>query len=332
MPLQAGELSVTGGATATITKGGTNQASGQQVGVANELAFSASGELDNGYTWNYVTELDNTSTITDDAQLTISGGFGTIGFFAHEGGLRTNVLGVGAIGAGYDYASTMTWNVGYNVDGYGNVQYHTPAGLLPFGLQAKVGYVPSMANTNVNSAKGTESGTISEATGRDLTQFQISAAPIDGLSVKGDVAYTGGETGTSGSNGKNQGVSGNVNLTYAMGPLKVGYMQGAYEPARASGATVYYENQSYGASFAVNDNIVLSYNYDESEKVTNSLAATGSTRTQTKVKTEQDSYQVAYTMGGMTIGYSMAEVSNTGYSAAANTTTNVNILSVAMSF
>jgi len=333
MPLQAGELSVTGGATATITKGGTESSAGSSIGISNELAFGASGELDNGYTWNYVTELDNTSTITDDVQLTISGPIGTIGFFAHEGGLRAEDIAVGAVGVGKDYATTMTWQEGYNTDGYGNIQYHTPSGLLPFGTSIKVGYVPSMQNSSVQSAKGTISNPASEATGRDLTQVNISLAPIDGVTIKSDAAWTGGESGSTGINGTEQGVSGNVQVNYASGPFKVGYAQGASQPAVASGELVYYENKSYGASFAVNENLVISYNYDESEKNQRvAVADTATTGTRTSVTSEQDTYQIAYTMGGMTIGYSMAEVSNADYSSAAGKTENVNILSVAMSF
>jgi len=328
--IQAGELSVTGGVTATYTSGGADQASGKNVGISNELAFGASGELDNGWTWNYSTELDGTSTITDDVQLTIGTDMGTIGIFSHEGGLRTNVLSVGAVGAGYDYASPMTFLAGYNVDGYGNIQYHTPAGLIPFGGQVKIGYVPNLNNTGVLSAKESAAKSASEATGRDLTQIQLSAAPIDGLTIKGDVAYTGGETGDTAAT--EQGVSANVNLAYTYGPVKIGYMEGGYQPAVASGEITYYDNKSYGISFALNEQVTVSYNRDESAKnARTAVAATGATAgTKTVTTAEQDTYQIAYTMGGMTIGYSMADVSNSDYSAGHAET--VNILSVAMSF
>jgi hypothetical protein len=329
--IQAGELAVTGGANATITSGGADQASGKAVGVSNELAFSASGELDNGWTWNYTTELDGTSTATDDVALTIGTGYGTVGFFSHEGGLRTNVIGVGALGAGQDYKSPMTFEVGYNVDGYGNVQYHTPAGMLPFGAQVKVGYVPNLANTSVLSAKEFVANT-NQNVGRNLTQYQVSVIPVEGLSLKGDVATTGGATGTSGAGGREQGVSANIQALYSMGPISIGYMEGGYQPAVGSGEITYYENKSYGISFAVNDSVVVSYNYDESAKNARTAVADAGTGKGTKtVKTaEQDTYQIAYTMGGMTVGYSMAEVSNSDYRTGHNET--LNILSLAMSF
>ena len=60
---KAGELSVSGTAKATY-----NATSGQQkdngIGITNELNFTASGEMDNGYTWSYSMELDPS---TDDS-------------------------------------------------------------------------------------------------------------------------------------------------------------------------------------------------------------------------------------------------------------------------
>jgi len=328
--IQAGELTVTGGVTATYTSGGADQSSGKSIGISNELAFGASGELDNGWKWTYSTELDGTSTITDDVQLVINtGDMGTIGIFSHEGGLRTNVVAAGALGSGYDYASPMTFQVGYNMDSYGNIQYHTPAGVLPFGGSIKVGYAPNTTNTGVLSAKESAGAKGDEATGRDVTQIQVSATPIDGLTVKGDVAFTGGEKGTAGAT--EQGVSGYINAAYAYGPFKIGYVEGAYQPAVASGEITYYENKSYGVSFALNDSITLSYNNDKSDKNVRSAVASGVTAgTRAVTSAEQDTYQIAYTMGGMTLGYSMADVSNSDYAAGHNET--VNILSLAMSF
>ena len=63
----AGELSVSGTAKATynIQSGKTNADNG--IGITNELNFTASGELDNGYTWSYSMELDPNAVATDNA-------------------------------------------------------------------------------------------------------------------------------------------------------------------------------------------------------------------------------------------------------------------------
>ena len=54
----AGELSVSGTAKATYNVYSGNSATGKGLGITNELNFTASGELDNGYTWSYSMELD----------------------------------------------------------------------------------------------------------------------------------------------------------------------------------------------------------------------------------------------------------------------------------
>ena len=99
-PSYAGELTVTGGATATYTIGGDDAGSGKNLGISNELDFSASGELDNGYTWNYQVHSDGASAANDDTRLEIGTDFGTIGLYVTEGGMSKELHGVGALGAG----------------------------------------------------------------------------------------------------------------------------------------------------------------------------------------------------------------------------------------
>ena len=65
----AGEMTVTGSAKATynITSGKSNV--GKGIGVANELAFTATGEIDNGYTWKAQIELDPTDGVDSVLQI-----------------------------------------------------------------------------------------------------------------------------------------------------------------------------------------------------------------------------------------------------------------------
>ena len=64
----AGELSVSGSAKASYVIGGADEAQSKGVGVSNELNATASGEMDNGFTWSYSTELDpaDGGTATND--------------------------------------------------------------------------------------------------------------------------------------------------------------------------------------------------------------------------------------------------------------------------
>ena len=157
-PSYAGEMTVTGGATATYSIGGDDSGSGKTLGISNELDFTASGELDNGYTWKYQVQLDGASTANDDTRLEIGTDMGKIGFYVSEGGMSKELHGVGALGPGFDYHSpasgtTGAFQTGYDVDGYSNIQYHTPADMLPLGLTVGLGYVPDMNDTTLLSAK-----------------------------------------------------------------------------------------------------------------------------------------------------------------------------------
>jgi hypothetical protein len=328
----AGEMTVTGGATATYATNGADAAAGKNIGISNELDFTASGELDNGYTWKYQVQLDGDSAANDDTRLEIGTDMGTVGIYVSEGGMSAELAhGVGALGVGFDYASPSTFQKGYDVDGYSNIQYHLPSDMLPFGIGAKVGFVPNMSATTMLSAKNSDSTMTSQAEGRVLTMAQLTAAPIDGLSIKASAAETSDSQG--GDANKDDGVSANVGAKYTIGQVSVGYTEGGYQPAvgLTSEETIYYENKYYGIQFDVNDALSVSYNVDESEKNTRAAVALGATAgTKTVVAMEQETLQIAYTIGGATIGLADIEVTNADYTAGKAETQTV--VSVGISF
>ena len=331
-PSYAGELTVTGGATATYATNGDDASAGKNLGISNELDFTASGELDNGYTWKYQVQLDGTTSANDDTRLEIGTDMGTIGFYVTEGGMSAELHGVGALGAGFDYVSPTSFSSGYDVDGYSNIQYHLPADLLPFGLTAKVGYVPNMSASTQLSAKESDSTLVDNSEGKDMQMLQVSAAPIDGLTIKGDIAEVQGEGGITGE--VEDGISANVGAKYTMGQFSIGYTEGGYQPATGAAAndrTITYENKYVGAQFDVSDAISVSYNKDESTKSSRNAIALGSTSsTTTDVAMEQTSLQLAYTVGGATIGIADVEVDNSDYTAGKQETQTV--ISLGISF
>jgi hypothetical protein len=333
-PTFAGEMTVTGGATATYTTNGDDPSSGKTIGISNELDFTASGELDNGYTWTYQVQLDGATTANDDTKLVIGTDYGTIGLFNTEGGLSQELAhGVGAMGVGFDYISPSTFQAGYDVSSYSNIQYHLPAGILPFGAGVKVGYAPNMAATGQLSAKDSAAPADAGA-GGSLEMINVTLAPIDGLSIGADAARTADQTGGTGLAEGEKGVSANIGAKYTMGQFTVGYTEGGYQPAIAAktgGETVYYENQFLGVQFDVNDALSVSFNRDESQKnqrIAVAGAATAGTKTVTTM--EQDSIQVAYTMGGATLGLTQVEVDNADYTVGKKETQNV--ISLGISF
>lgn len=317
LPSYAGEMAVSGSAAASYVTNGSDEAAGKNLGISNELDFTASGDLDNGMTWTYQIQLDGDNTANDDTKLVLGTDMGTVGFYVTEGGLSVETAtGAGALGVGFDYISPSTFQTGYDVDGYSNIQYHLPADILPLGGTLKLGYVPNMSATTQLSKNGSDSSFTTGNLGSKLQMAQITAAPIDGLTVKMSAAQTEDQTGASGNNGTEEGVSANYGANYTMGQLSVGYTEGHYQPAVASGELTYYENKFMGIQFDVNDALSVSYNVDESDKVVRSAVALGaSAGTTAKTSMELKSIQLAYTTGGATIGIAQAEATNADYTA-----------------
>ena len=174
-------------------------------------------------------------------------------------------------------------------------------------------------------------GVGNDSEGRSLKMLQVSAAPIDGLSIQGSVAEP---ESVGGDANKDDGVSANVGAKYTIGQLSIGYGEGGYQPATgltAGDATVYYENKYMGVQFDVNDALSVSYNVDESEENTNNgITATQTSRTKTVVAMEQDTIQLAYTTGGATIGIADIDVSNADYTTGK--TESMTVISLAIAF
>lgn len=313
----AGEMSITGTAKASYTIGGSDDSADKGIGISNELQANATGEMDNGFTWKYQMELDPAdggATSNDDSRLEITmNDMGTLGIYDSEGGLSQELgYGIGALGTGSDYKGTMTVEYGLDVSNSPNIQYHTPAGLLPLGIAAKIGYAPNTTDTSGNDFKSTGPINPESLDGGSLEHYQVTAAPLEGLKVGIDYAE-GGDT-TLGT--KVQPTSGNYFAQYAFGNFKVGYNYGFFEEGLIAKDTnvTQYLNSAMGIEFAVNDSLSLSYSQEKSEAETSpAIAATASTRVKTHVESEIDVMQVAYVLGGATVGAHVAETSNADY-------------------
>jgi len=335
----AGELSVSGSAEATYIIGGTDDSNSKGLGVSNELNFTASGEFGNGYTWSYSMELDGASTANDDTQLVLGlADMGNVAVCITECGLSQELsYGIGAYGVGSDIINTGGIKWGQDVSTYNNVQYHLPAGILPFGITAKAAYAPNLSASQGASAK--EGNTIENTTnetgigtstkiGKDASMYAVTAAPIDGLTVGAAYFQANGGTQT-----KQQFESGDAFVKYAMGPIVVGYGKTLVAPGLGTTATDIqtYETDAYGIQFAVNEDFTVSYNNEKSESTTaGSITAGNTKRTKTVKEVTVDTYQVAYNIGGATIALVKSEADNAGYTT--NKEVSATLISLKMAF
>ena len=104
--------------------------------------------------------------------------------------------------------------------------------------------------------------------------------------------------------------------TYTFDAVSIGYATSESDSETASADKDF---SAYGISYAVSDNLSLSYNEIESEK----------SQEGTFVEQDMDSISISYTMGGMTIGIVDAEADNAAYTVGRTQSARSVSLSVA---
>tara|TARA_B100001057_G_scaffold6235_1_gene5681 strand:+ start:6535 stop:7596 length:1062 start_codon:yes stop_codon:yes gene_type:complete len=320
----AGELGVSGTAKATynILSGKTNVSKG--LGITNELNFTATGELDNGYTWSYSMELDpdavaadNGAAQNDDTKLTVTTPMGTVGVFISEGGLDVEDAASQSVYARPTDSGDPSATVdNYTIDAYNNIQYHTPADMLPFGITAKIAYATGLDAYGSGNNAGQVITDANEGMGDSATEYQLKASPLDGLTVGASYMEFSG-SGTA--NTVQDPESGAYYATYATGPFSIGYSKAYKAPIvgnlTAAAATVedvdYYDQTNVSVAYAATEDLSVSYEREQSE-------ANYVLNTTADVEQESTSVQIAYSMGGATLAIAHASHDNVGYSDGAN--------------
>ena len=346
----AGELTVTGNAKATYALRSSDSTTavsenGKGIGITNEFTLSASGETDGGIAWKYAQDIDD-ATVQDDASLVFTlPNYGTLGVFISEGGISSKYGWSPAVYApGSDYgwtsnAATGTkhddgtaapgFTYGNDIGGYNNFQYHTPAGILPFGLGAKVAWAPS-SGTDQNASSDNAGDAKSAEDGHSVLQYQVNAAPIDGLSLTASYIENDGY----GNLYKQAYEAGGGSAKYSFGPVTVGYGKFYVAPAILKATTAQhtyaYENTSMGIGFNVNEALSVSYTEEKSEASKKTVTAGTRADALVKVETEITAIQAAYTMGGMTLSVASKSIDNMDYTA--NVDGQETVIAVSLAF
>jgi outer membrane protein OmpU len=107
-----------------------------------------------------------------------------------------------------------------------------------------------------------------------------------------------------------------------MGAITVGYQVSEDgKQTRAAATTSLYDNTAYGISFAVNDDLSISYGSHESTRELTSAAA--------GITAEATSVQIAYSMGGASIKIAETSGDNLAYTTGSNKDATTLALSLA---
>jgi len=319
----AGSMEVLGGATATYSSTEGND-TGNPIGMNTALTFKGSGELDNGSSF--------TLTVTGADQMGYTSG--SIAIATPSMGTFTIVHSAGGAGVDrYDDMMPTAWEETngtslatglQTVAGVGttqNIEWNLPTDLLPDGMSAQLAYTPRMG-AGVTNDKSASGDTGASGSGYDITLSHN--ALVDGLNVFAGrhVSEQPAESAASTTSGdRTQYVYG---ATYAMGAVTVGYQYSRdNQQSSAAAATSYYQNNAFGVSFNVNDNLSLSYgNHKSDRSLTNS----------TSVELEAESLQLAYTMGGMSIKLAESSVDNGSYTSGSSKDKDGRTIALSLAF
>ena len=280
--VNAADLSVSG--SASISFDDTNRGFGDRGNSfykGDSLKFNGSGETDGGLGVAVYYELDGTASM-DDHKLTLTGGFGTLVFDGHGGSSA-----FGAIDDKTPNAYEEAWAV-VDTDGTsatGSATVINGAG----GNNMFIYTSPSMGGAVLQAAYQNHGSAAAES----YTDYSVVISPegIDGLTVGAGIADHTVAAAASTDVEENT-----IFATYAIGSMTIGVQFSDYDHDTANSDL---ESQALGISYAVNDDISVSYNMHELE-----------TELSTDEDQESTGISASFTSGGMTLAGSMNDVDN----------------------
>ena len=298
----AGTMAVGGTATATFTKLSYGD-TGNPLGMATWLTFAGSGELDNGSTVAVSIAYDDKAAYSTSSIALTTPGLGT--FTYDEGG-----------GTGLDRFDDMLPTAWEEVDGTGvgvglqtaggvgaanDIEWNVSTDMLPDGMNLYLSYSPKPDGGNAADKSGTGvAGAPVDGAGYDIALSHSGLA--DGLNVFGGYSTISQGKGNISEGDRTQYILG---AKYALNNLTFAYQWSMDNRRLGDGArTSYYENEGYGVSFNVNDDLSISYARHDSERGLNN---------NTTVTNEVESIQIAYSMGGASLKIAETEVNNALY-------------------
>jgi hypothetical protein len=139
---------------------------------------------------------------------------------------------------------------------------------------------------------------------------------MSGLTIDAGIS----EVTSEGDNNDGDREEQTIAVTYAVGGFTLGY-QWSEEDLGTSANEQQYDNEGYGITFAINDDLSIGYNNYESEQTST-----------TNVTAEADSVQIAYSMGGASIRIMEASATNMDYNTGTAYDRDNTVISVALAF
>jgi len=272
----AGDMAVTGSAAMTFA-GNNNTDTGNGWSMSDTMTFTGSGDLDNGWSVTFSHAIDGGANDANSIAIDM-GDMGSLTF--------AGLGGSGPVAANDDkmptaneesYANTAGTKTAAATGASGNNGFNYTLPSLVDNVSMEVYYLPSAAGSTSSF------------------EYGLTYTGIEGLTV----GYAGGDNEVTATNTRE---GSNLWATYTMDAFTIGVQDNETDNQTANTDT---EFRAYGISYAVSDELSVSYGVSTVEHENSS-------------KEDQDASAVSfsYVTGGMTISGSMSNVDNVGGTAA----------------
>jgi hypothetical protein len=317
----AGELSVSGTVDMSWMSF-DDTTTGNPLGLGSDYALDGSGELDNGWGVALSIAMKNKNIYSNTtATITIP----ALGDIRIDGGVS---------GTGIDRIDDVTPNVWEEAYGTGlSSGINTVSGasggqliewtpnMLPDGLTLNLAYSPSVASSQLNdkASGGEESHSYIDA------GYDFALTATDAVTGMAGLTLYGGYSNVSHDLEPAENIDGDQEemtfaATYAVGSFTVGY-QWSEEDLGISSSEQEYENEGYGITFNVNDDLSIGYNHYESDQTST-----------TNATAKAESIQLAYSMGGASLRLARSSTTDEKYQTAAGYDSDATTISVSLAF
>ena len=259
--VSAGELGVTGAWSLSYDTKDSDEVTGNPYAMGNSINFSGSGETDQGWTAGVAMEIDHAG-VYDDMKLTLDmGDSGKLTF----GAASVTGDGIHSVNNIVPHADTPVYSMTDSATAYGVADGADAA--------SNLGYNITVGDLKVSAE-------MQKGAGTDKT-FGVTFTGIDNLTL---VAGMGEVNPGQVNGGQDETVWG---IKYAVAGATLAYMKTEVDVGGTGGADE--DGTHMGVSFAVNDDLTISYGVQE-------VDITG------KGEDEKNSgFGISYTMGSMSV-------------------------------
>ena len=333
---QAGEIAVTGSANVTYVTG-EKVNGGKTIGTDRDVAFTGTGEMDNGWTFKVSTLLTDAYAVSSSFTSLTMGSLGTVSFGTDTGGASYKYDE--EVPQAYEQISdaqqTSANIVGNQMDS-NSIVYNSPSfDIAGASISLDAEFSPNADGEGAGDGVTTEKEAAYDTTAGHGGNFG------KGYGLGATIKYAGLTAGAYGNERENRdptlvgdkvrdAFEGVWYAKYSYGPVSVGYSESYLDSglngadAAATGsktvrvATGIFDGEQFSVAFNVNENLSVSYT-DSSDSYDDQSNTAGGTEV-ADVSMDTKAIQIAYSMGAMSVKAYNMDTKNPGYDNDASDT------------